>query len=939
MSQASATGTPGLWTTGNQLTAPEGALRLAENCVIRGKDVLEPRRGQAATALSSTISDNEGPITALHNAPGGYLLAHQATKLWGIDALGSTKWAVTGTYSAPDEALMRMHFANQVARTYFATSLGPQRLDPVYTGTPTRAGRRRPNLKWSASFALTNASGYLATGKSVAYRGVLVTVDTANRYLVSAPSNRVVLTNPAAGVAAIGGLVRTGGALVTVITAASHGLKVGDSAPMLPGEANFAAGTKVVTSVLSTTSFTYAEAGANVASGAEQTFTIGAASANVVVSFVGTGATTSTIVRLYRSVTTTYTPGEDVYLVFEGKPSAGDISAGYMTVSDNTPDSLVGDAAYFSASTGTLAAAKEEPPWCKTLELFGERMYYANCRARHLQLMQLLATGGSSGVVSGTTFTIAAGTGPTSIVCTGSTVYSEAGKTFAVYSGGSVSQDVERTALGLVDLINNHPDNAGLVRARYLSGADDSPGKFEVESLDDSTTSFTVASTKGTAFNPQVSSAVTSRQESKPNRIYISEPSEPDAVSPLAYLDVGTEDEQILRVIALRAALLVLKERSLWVLSGDWPNVRRTLVDPALQLIAPDSAAVLANQVFALTSQGVAVLSESGVGLVGLPVEEDLLPIMLDGATLYSVGALTLRRCAWGVGYETERQYLLGVRRDRNAVASAADGNDASTSQVYVYNVMAKTWTRWTMERSCAAVERTSNRLWLGDATKAHLWKEAKTLTRADYADLARDFATFLYRATAVGTGTVTLNRVDGLAVGDALVGKAASSSVVDQAAAPLAVITAIEGLVASVTSTSGVVANTTDFRVAKAFECILEYAPEAAGAPALSKLGQEAALHFKSFSGQVGELWTGGEVAPLKRAHTFGIVGYGAESFGSGRWGSPAGPRNERAAVSRDAARSVYSVMRFRCAEALSFWQLQGRTLTFEVESERTRR
>jgi hypothetical protein len=68
---------------------------------------------------------------ALHNAPGGYLLAHQATKLWGIDALGSTKWAV----SDDTQVTVRARFSRRSQTDY--SGLPP--VGTVNPGSPTYA--------------------------------------------------------------------------------------------------------------------------------------------------------------------------------------------------------------------------------------------------------------------------------------------------------------------------------------------------------------------------------------------------------------------------------------------------------------------------------------------------------------------------------------------------------------------------------------------------------------------------------------------------------------------------------------------------------------------------------------------------------------------------------------------------------------------------------
>lgn len=79
---------------------------------------------------------------------------------------------------------------------------------------------------------------------------------------------------PAAYSIPIGGMVRTGGVLVTVTTSVSHGLITGQLVFLTPGEANFPAGVKGIT-VTGVNTFTYPEAGANVSSSIVETFSVG----------------------------------------------------------------------------------------------------------------------------------------------------------------------------------------------------------------------------------------------------------------------------------------------------------------------------------------------------------------------------------------------------------------------------------------------------------------------------------------------------------------------------------------------------------------------------------------------------------------------------------------------------------------------------------------
>lgn len=98
---------------------------------------------------------------------------------------------------------------------------------------------------------------------------------TSNSAGTSAPQGNVFMPkHQGAGVGraecAIGGLVRTGGNLVTVTTLTPHCFVAG-SVTLVTGEANFVSGSKAIT-VTGTFTFTYSEAGSNASSTATQSF-------------------------------------------------------------------------------------------------------------------------------------------------------------------------------------------------------------------------------------------------------------------------------------------------------------------------------------------------------------------------------------------------------------------------------------------------------------------------------------------------------------------------------------------------------------------------------------------------------------------------------------------------------------------------------------------
>ena len=76
----------------------------------------------------------------------------------------------------------------------------------------------------------------------------------------------------------------------------------------------------------------------------------------------------------------------------------------------------------------------------------------------------------------------------------------------------------------------------------------------------------------------------------------------------------GPKNEAILRVVALRDSVIYITEGGIYRGTGDGPfNFTVVALDRTIKCIAADSVALLNNQVFLLSNQGVCAVSESSV--------------------------------------------------------------------------------------------------------------------------------------------------------------------------------------------------------------------------------------------------------------------------------------------------------------------------------------
>lgn len=388
----------------------------------------------------------------------------------------------------------------------------------------------------------------------------------------------------------------------------------------------------------------------------------------------------------------------------------------------------------------------------------------------------------------------------------------------------SVAQSIEETALSLVRVINS--DTLSVVNAYYLSGAEDVPGiiLFEAKNLEDNAffvgTTDTNISSKYTPELPVVDtltgisvanptvitstghglfsgdkiymydtdsspalmgeyevtvidvnsfslpvevfgigttgkyflSTFASDNLRSPNRLYYSKISQPEAVPIVNFIDIGPKDKEILRILALRDSLFVLKEDGVYIVTGSSaPDFSSRLLDSSAQIIAPDSAQVLNNQIYALTTQGIVKISEGQVRVVSRPIEDKILGFIKSGFNFtYTV---------FGASYETDRSFFLWAPTLQT---------DTVATQCYRYNTFTDTWTRWTVSATCALVNPSVDKLYVGSGNLNVVSQERKLRDRTDYAD--RNFTRSIAASSVnFDKKTMELSTVTGVEVGDVI--------------------------------------------------------------------------------------------------------------------------------------------------------------------------
>ena len=811
------TSAPGLFTSINEVEAPEGSLLQADNCVIRNKGIIEPRRGIYKNSYNYGSINNpqaskqgffyQDTLHVVYNTTSGT----PASKIAYDTGSAFTDYndpalVVTSFYGA-DEALLRMKTAVFRNNLYFAALQGIYKISnvgsvPRYSGVPQSLGYN------------TYYTGNVGTSGSVTRVGSTVNVSTLSSNFIT-----------------------------------------GEVVFCTSSDANFPSGSKTITSRVNNL-FTYTEAGAAATSAAaisyesqplidatgfladgyqcayrfvldlpdnNQQILLGPPSDKFVVANVSgtvgwvTGQSKNVQLRIqlpaglpsnarlwvYRSeqVLTSIPVSEEMYKIYERALSSQDLSRRVVLIKDIVLDSLLTEVLYTAPSAETSLAANYEPPYAKDIASWSNRLWFANTKGVYNKSIRIVGE-----LPDGCQFRITEfGSSTITNTFIGST--NKIFNTFFIPTTGSTSTRLRETALNLVNLINMNLSTTAGVYAFYDEDEDTGIGFIRIESTTNTpftiaylppssagaTRSFidpilplrtyasdtpfsyvgttltrasnivtaavsnhafivgdsiTISAAVNTSFNGTftVTSTTTNtltwaqtdanasttgtvsfsgpftegaaEQETNVNRVFYSKLQQGEAVPLLNYMDIGAPGKQILRIVPLRERLYVFKEDGIYTVAGEFP-FRVDLLDDTAKLLAADTCAIVGNQIFCLTSQGVVSVGESGVSIVSRPWETDLFIKIQE--QLYNrerFGTDSLSQ-SWGCGYESDRNYIFQI------------GGNSFLNPMYVYNYLNKVWTVWARGQKWGALHPVKDKLYFGNPSTTTIDIERKT--RADF--------------------------------------------------------------------------------------------------------------------------------------------------------------------------------------------------------------
>lgn len=621
---------------------------------------------------------------------------------------------------------------------------------------------------------------------------------------------------------------------------------------------------------------------------------------NLVV-YIPDGVIAGYFLQVYRSASTssaTIEPSDELQLVYEYILTSGDISTGSVSFTDITPEDLRGAALYTNPTQEGILQANDVPPCAVDITTYKNITFYANTKGKQNFFLTLIsATGTSPGLVNGDTITI------NGLVYTASTsAENVATRTFLLTSGTAASA-ITDTTRSLIKIINLAQSD---ISAYYISGYNDLPGRMYIEANEFSLPQFYLVSSGTACWNPVLQSSGTANASTNdvyPNRIYYSKIQQPEAVPLLNYLDAGSRDSAIQRIIPLRDSIFVIKEDGVFRIIGEDPSsLRISLFDNTVRLLAIESAVECNNQIFCYTDQGIVAISDNGVQVLSRPIEN----LIYQSEILSNFESLS-----FAISYEVDRKYLFYCKTIET---------DTYPTQGYIYNFFTNAWTRYVHNRSCGTVYR--GKLFMG-GVDGWIYHERKQLNSSDYVD---------------DEYNVTINSINGNVLTLASATNIQANQIIKQGVNSGVVVSKN---VNDVTITDTVGTFTAGSAIAyNAIRSVFEWAQNSGQNPGILKHWREATLIFREADFQNIEMGISSNFDPNVEYTTISPLRtdqWGSFPWGSIPWGIGSGIAYPiRTYVPLMKRRASWIFFRIRNTKPQSYFAIEGISIQFENMSER---
>jgi len=650
----------GLFLQPNSFThVPQGGLEKAENVVFVSDGLVTKRRGYSI--LNTSITN---PYSIFKYRDDLYISNNDI-----VSRVDTDTGVLTNLIGSVGQKSIRFTTLN--GNCYLTSDGGVKKLEASNATQLIDAGVPPPlDLELSINSA---DSGVIEPDSQVAYRIIQGRKDANGNLILSAPTAARFIANT---------LVKDVTASETsgtvTVTSPSHGLSTLDTI-VVKNAADSGGG--IVTNIAGEWQITVTDANtftfdvARTPSGTLAQLDYGVYK-NIDVEFtIPDDITTENFYQIYRtsqSAGEDIIPTEDLQLVYESNYTSAQITAGFVQHTDSTDDLLKGAYCYTNPNSGEgILNANDLPPQSEDVAAFKNHLFYANTVKRNSIQIDLITV---DTLANDDVITI------DGIAYTAKSAEDVASREFLLDKSGTPAQNIATTSRSLCRVINRSADST--VTCEYISGYIDLPGKMlmKAKEFDNQFSVQANTVTAGSSFNPELptDTSNTSAQDDNPNRVYISKFQEPEAVPSTSYIDVGSKEEEILRLVALRDSLIIITNKSIYRLNGNTRNdFTTTTLDTTVGCVAADSVALLGNRAYMLSNQGVVAVSDGGVQVVSRAIEKAI------NSSLVKTNINT----ASAFSDESDRNYIITMLNP--------DSNEVDAFTTFVYNYVTNAWSEF----------------------------------------------------------------------------------------------------------------------------------------------------------------------------------------------------------------------------------------------------
>jgi hypothetical protein len=759
----------GLYTAPNELSGvPDGALNIADNVVINAKSLAVSRRGQ--TQYGTPLTIGSGQINKMFNYSSSTILNYDDKMAY--DSGNGIYVDYSGNYSPPSSDY-KIRSLEALRNFYFTTSNGVYKLDSL-TATPRTAGIVRA---LGGTGSLTGGSGFLLDDSAVAYRMIWGYTDANNNLILGFPSQRLIVANSSGGdknvqlTFLIPDTITTSSfyQIYRSVGTATAADEPSDELQLViqgnPTSVEIAAKSFTVVdatpySLMRTTLYTspsqegiengnsqppfasdmdvYKTCAFYVNIKQKQNLTLALISVDnpslgyLIDASVDTTSASNTLT----SITDTSTLHVGMRIVGTGIPTDTVISSILSSTSVQMSKN--------ATATGTVSLEFQD-----RFSLAGVDYWAGSAEDVPTNTFEV-ATGGTPGQNIGDTanslIDVINKSASNTLVYAyytsgvadlpGQILFEErgvGGDAFIATStaGGSFSPPLPDfeiiTAISQANPTVITSAAHGLTTGDniYIYDTNSTPeleGTYIVTVLSSSTFSIgvdvTIAGTSGKWILSSL--LIQSLNDSKQNRVLISKEGQVEAVPAYRFFDIGSANFPIQRVVALRDGIFFFKSDGIYRLSGEtFESFAVALVDNTVILQVPESAVAFNNQVYCYTTQGVCAVTDAGVRLISVPIENVLLELSSSQYTYFNSNS-------FGVAYESARLYMF---------FTMSETTDQFPTQAFIYNSLTDSWSRWIMNRTCGIVNTAVNKLFMAQTDTGQVLIERKNYNNSDYAD------------------------------------------------------------------------------------------------------------------------------------------------------------------------------------------------------------